>query len=361
VLALAALPAGSASASTSFGATLSSGSGGETLDCTMLSFPLGGPASTGCTAVLIRQDDMSSAAAPVSGVLVSLTLRMQTAVTGHLRVLHDVGGTAGDVTNPDAMTYVSTGPAASVPGDDAQHTYPAQVPITTGDYIAFGTSGASSTAAIYRSAMVGKGERIYRDSADGTAPSEGSLDPVTAFSIQAPIRATIEPDADGDGYGDETQDQCPTKPGPGPCPPGGTRDTTPPVLSSYIVSPSSFVAANTGPSVVAAAKVGTTVVYKLSERAAVTFAVQQRKSGKKKGKRCVAGRAKKKRRRCNRYVTVPGTFSQTGAAGLNSFKFMGRLKGKALKPGNYRLVAVAADAAGNRSGPARKPFRIVKG
>jgi hypothetical protein len=39
------------------------------------------------------------------------------------------------------------------------------------------------------------------------------------------VSATIEPDADGDGYGDETQDRCPTDAATqGPCPP----DTDPP-------------------------------------------------------------------------------------------------------------------------------------
>jgi hypothetical protein len=39
------------------------------------------------------------------------------------------------------------------------------------------------------------------------------------------VSATIEPDADRDGYGDETQDRCPTDPSTqGPCPP----DTDPP-------------------------------------------------------------------------------------------------------------------------------------
>jgi hypothetical protein len=48
------------------------------------------------------------------------------------------------------------------------------------------------------------------------------------------VDAQIEPDADGDGYGDETQDECPTDPDTrGPCPPGspeppGSTDTNPP-------------------------------------------------------------------------------------------------------------------------------------
>mgnify|MGYP001135564564 CR=1 FL=1 len=49
---------------------------------------------------------------------------------------------------------------------------------------------------------------------------------------------------------------------------------------------------------------------------------------------------------------------EVGAAGTNSLRFMGRLRGRALKRGKYRLVAVAVDAAGNRSKPVRRSFRI---
>jgi hypothetical protein len=58
-------------------------------------------------------------------------------------------------------------------------------------------------------------------------------------------------------------------------------------------------------------------------------------------------------------VRLRGSFKHIGKAGTNSFKFTGRLAGKALKPGSYRLVAVARDAAGNASSVKRARFRIV--
>jgi hypothetical protein len=57
-------------------------------------------------------------------------------------------------------------------------------------------------------------------------------------------------------------------------------------------------------------------------------------------------------------VRVKGGFTHAGAAGTNTFRFMGRLRGRALRRGKYRLVAVATDAAGNRSAALRRPFRI---
>jgi hypothetical protein len=42
-----------------------------------------------------------------------------------------------------------------------------------------------------------------------------------------------------------------------------------------------------------------------------------------------------------------GTFAHPDAAGANSFHFSGRLNGKKLAKGSYRLQAVPHDAVGN--------------
>jgi hypothetical protein len=55
---------------------------------------------------------------------------------------------------------------------------------------------------------------------------------------------------------------------------------------------------------------------------------------------------------------VKGSFVHAGDTGANALRFMGRLRGRTLKRGKYRLVAVAVDAAGNRSGAVRRSFRI---
>jgi len=58
-------------------------------------------------------------------------------------------------------------------------------------------------------------------------------------------------------------------------------------------------------------------------------------------------------------VRLKGSFSRASTAGLNSFRFTGRLRGKKLRPGRYRLVMVATDAAKNKSKPRRAKFRVV--
>lgn len=140
----------------------------------------------------------------------------------------------------------------------------------------------------------------------------------------------------------------------------GPVDATAPVISGFGLSPSAFVAANTGPSVVPAAVVGTRVAYSLSESGTTTLTVERRTRGVKKAHKCVAGRPHKGKKPCTRYVGVKGSTEHQDATGANAFRFMGRIGGKSLKPGQYRLVAVARDDAGNPSAPARNSFRIKR-
>jgi hypothetical protein len=151
----------------------------------------------------------------------------------------------------------------------------------------------------------------------------------------------------------------PSSPGPsGSGPPGATIDTTRPAFLSLSLSPSSFLAARSGPGLLAAT-VGTRVRYALSEPATVTFRVERSRPGRRVGRRCRPPTARnRRRRRCTRYVLVRGQLSRAGAAGANTVRFMGRLAGRRLRRGRYRLVLTATDAAGNRSASRRVRFRI---
>jgi hypothetical protein len=100
------------------------------------------------------------------------------------------------------------------------------------------------------------------------------------------------------------------------------------------------------------------VAYTLSEAASTAWSVDRKAIGVRKGGRCRAGKPKRGKKRCTRWVHQTGGFQRVSLAGANIFRFTGRLGGKRLAPASYRLVAVATDAAGNRSGPVRRPFRI---
>lgn len=135
-----------------------------------------------------------------------------------------------------------------------------------------------------------------------------------------------------------------------------------PVLSAFKLQPSSFVAATSGPTVAAAAATGAIVSYKLNAPAKTKLTVQLRAPGVKKGKKCVAPPKKKpakKPKKCTRWLGR-GSFTHVDAAGSVRFRFTGRLKSKALKPGRYRLRARATNASG-ASKTVTKGFKVKKG
>jgi uncharacterized repeat protein (TIGR01451 family) len=133
-----------------------------------------------------------------------------------------------------------------------------------------------------------------------------------------------------------------------------------PVLSAFKLQPPSFVAAKSGPSAVAAAAAGTIVTYKNTQASTTTFTVQTPARGIKKGKACVKppsnppGNAKN----CTRYVRR-GVFTRLDFGGAVRFRFTGRLGGKTLNPGRYRLQAVARNLTG-ASKAAKADFTVKK-
>jgi hypothetical protein len=103
--------------------------------------------------------------------------------------------------------------------------------------------------------------------------------------------------------------------------------------------------------------IGTRIKWALTEFARVTISVQKRRA---LSRICRRARASRHRTGCRKYVSVKGRFATASAAGVNSVRFRGRLRGKRLKPGRYRFVIRARDGAGNVSKPKRPTFRIVR-
>jgi hypothetical protein len=103
--------------------------------------------------------------------------------------------------------------------------------------------------------------------------------------------------------------------------------------------------------------IGTRIKWALTEFARVTITVQKRRT---LSRICRRARSSRHRTGCRKYVAVKGRYSVASAAGVNSVRFRGRLKGKRLKPGRYRFVIRARDGAGNVSKPKRPTFRIVR-
>jgi hypothetical protein len=143
---------------------------------------------------------------------------------------------------------------------------------------------------------------------------------------------------------------------------GGTSTSTPLTLTGVVLSPRTFRARQLRRARRSArrAPVGTKIRFRLSTAARITFAIDRALPGRKVGRTCRRpSRANHSRQRCVRWVKVGG-FARQGKAGLGSVSFDGRLSGKALSAGRYRLRARAQDDQGRRSAPAApKSFRIA--
>jgi hypothetical protein len=103
---------------------------------------------------------------------------------------------------------------------------------------------------------------------------------------------------------------------------------------------------------------GTVLRFTLSAAGRVEFAFERRLTGRRASGRC--GRPTAHNRggpRCSYYANA-GSFSQRATAGANRVAFTGRVAGRALRPGSYRLTLTAIGAAGARSTTQRIHFTV---
>jgi Ca2+-binding RTX toxin-like protein len=149
-------------------------------------------------------------ASPISGVVVRW--RVGDGV-GQLtfRVVRPAGDTyPGDDTHTGAgrsePVTVTTPPSANVGDPPVVSTFPTRVPISAGDRIGVDLTEASA---------VGYHDRTGAQAAIFIPPLGDGERRASQFGLQdfeGLINADVEPDADRDGFGDETQDLCPTDP-----------------------------------------------------------------------------------------------------------------------------------------------------
>jgi len=185
-------------------------------------------------------------------------------------------------------------------------------------------------------------------------------------------------DVEGDGIGDACQHDeflhhmhdddpgpAPTGPAaPGPEPGSVAVDRTAPVIFELSLANRVFRVAPERTARAVRAPAGTAFRFRLSEAAALRFAIRRRVPGRRVRGRCRrAARGNLHRRRCVRRVAV-GALIDEGAAGANRVPFTGRLfvrgRERALRAARYDASLVATDATGNRSQPRRVRFRVVK-
>jgi hypothetical protein len=137
----------------------------------------------------------------------------------------------------------------------------------------------------------------------------------------------------------------------------------PPQISAAKLTNKRFRVGRKSTAVVARrAPAGTSIRFKLSAAAKVRVAFTHAVGGLRKGRSCVAPTRKLRRahaKRCTRTLGV-GTLTRTNMrAGADAIPFSGRIGAKALKPGAYRIVLRASNAAGASNAVALS-FTIVR-
>jgi uncharacterized delta-60 repeat protein len=138
--------------------------------------------------------------------------------------------------------------------------------------------------------------------------------------------------------------------------PGGSGTPLVPVASQLKLAPASFTPAKSGLSIAAKKKpAGTKVTYRLTGAATMAFGVERAIAGRVSGGKCrQESKTNRTGKRCSIYKPVKGSFAHPGEAGSNSFRFTGRVGGKPLAPGGYRLVGAPAQGK-----PVHASFRIL--
>jgi len=133
-----------------------------------------------------------------------------------------------------------------------------------------------------------------------------------------------------------------------------------PAITSIVLTPATFRAASSGASTAAKKRkarppVGTKVRLVVGAPVAVTLRVQHLLAGRRAGKRCATpAKSNRRGRACSRTVTMPGTIARAAGAST-TFRFTGRLAGRKLAPGRYRLLARTGSTPEKAA-----PFRIVR-
>jgi hypothetical protein len=134
-----------------------------------------------------------------------------------------------------------------------------------------------------------------------------------------------------------------------------------PTLQGLVISPAALRAATSGASIARSVRTGATISYRDSEAATTTFVVLASRRGVREGGRCVKSTKRnggKRVHHCTRYVSFGG-FSHLDSVGANRFHFTGRVGGRKLKPGAYRLSATPR-LARMLGSAVKASFRIIR-
>jgi hypothetical protein len=188
------LPAAAPGAVT-LGSDLAAEPNGSTSCSSMLS-------DRGCLAVDDRLPGDAILEAPSDGVIVRWRVRLGDGTGAQqirIRTMRRI--------DADQFTAIFTGELEDIPAGAGTYTFAARLPISGGDQV--GLEADSGINIEWRAPLLGAQAFEY----GSPPPADGEDSPPPAFTDpdqEHTFNADVERDADGDGFGDETQDRCPT-------------------------------------------------------------------------------------------------------------------------------------------------------
>jgi hypothetical protein len=138
-------------------------------------------------------------AAPNSGVITSWAIWLggDTPDAVRFKVARPAGPSAVQIVGVSGFQLVNM---------NRVNSFGVRIPVEPGDVIGFNLYGESG-----QSVACGRGAAGYETSVEFSDTARGQTTSTSPLSnLELPVSAQLEPDADGDNYGDETQDECPT-------------------------------------------------------------------------------------------------------------------------------------------------------
>ena len=112
--------------------------------------------------------------------------------------------------NPGPFDFIVVGHSDPRPLVAGMNTFPARIPVHAGDVLGLTVTGTGSVRCLFTTAS---GDMEAEGAADSPDNSPASFC-CTASSFRVNVSAVVEPDADADSWGDESQDNCPTTANP---------------------------------------------------------------------------------------------------------------------------------------------------
>ncbi len=204
--ALLAVPA-SAGAATTVGADLT-----QTINVGGAA-PCGSATGNQCSFLTLTKTSAApELGSPSSGILTSVRVRTAgPAVTVAVRVLRADGVTPGAFLNVGPETLVPVTADTGITGGHITEAAGLHHPISMGDRLGIGWTQPGGLTGVYADAFSASAACAFRQDPDGTHAVDTTVTYNSAgCGVEFLVQGTVEADADHDGFGDDTQDQCPT-------------------------------------------------------------------------------------------------------------------------------------------------------